>query len=207
MSLKQSRPEGQNKFTASRHGCRSELSAHCAPDSSTSAALPPLPLKKQERSAQQLQTTERLKNYSTFLAPRSSISSLPLPFYDLEDPVHFSRGIREDLASDDLWIFEMPYMPSMLEANSHDTICNKHLEYYSLAVIENVLRRADFKALRATFNSINGGSIRVYPTHATNFKFKNPAYVEQLRKLRQQEFDSSLIQMNSRITISCWRAD
>jgi SAM-dependent methyltransferase len=113
-------------------------------------------------------------------------------FYDLEDPVHFTRGIRDVLAPDGLWIFEMSYMPSMLEANSYDTICHEHLEYYSLAVIENILRRTDLKAVRATFNSINGGSIRVYATHAANFKFKNPAYAEELRKLRQQEFDLEL---------------
>ena len=113
-------------------------------------------------------------------------------FYDLEDPVHFTRGIRDILAPDGLWIFEMSYMPSMLEANSYDTICVEHLEYYSLAVIENILHRADMKAFRATFNSINGGSIRVYATHAANFKFKNPTYAEDLRKLRQQEFDLEL---------------
>ena len=113
-------------------------------------------------------------------------------FYDLEDPVHFTRGIRDVLAPDGLWIFEMSYMPSMLEANSYDTICHEHLEYYSLAVLENILRRADLKAVRATFNSINGGSIRVYATHGANFKFKNPAYAEELRKLRQQEFDLEL---------------
>jgi endonuclease/exonuclease/phosphatase (EEP) superfamily protein YafD len=80
-------------------------------------------------------------------------------------------------------------MPSMLEANSYDTICHEHLEYYSLAVIENFLRRADFHAFRATFNLLDGGSIRVYPTHASNFKFKTPAYAEELHKLRQQKFD------------------
>jgi hypothetical protein len=67
----------------------------------------------------------------------------------------------------------MSDMPSMLEANSYDTICHEHLEYYSLAIIENVLRRADLKAFRATFNLVNGGSIRVYPIHVANFKFKN----------------------------------
>ena len=113
-------------------------------------------------------------------------------FYDLEDPVHFTRGIRDVLAPDGLWIFEMSYMPSMLEANSYDTICLEHLEYYSLAVIENILHRADMKAFRATFNSINGGSIRVYATHEANFKFKNPTYAEDLRKLRQHEFDLEL---------------
>ena len=85
--------------------------------------------------------------------------------YDLEDSVHFTRGIRGVLAPNGLGIFEMSYMPSMLEANSYDTICFEHLEYYSLAVIENILHRADMKAFRATFNSINGGSVRVYATH------------------------------------------
>jgi SAM-dependent methyltransferase len=125
-------------------------------------------------------------------AKRFDIITSIAMFYDLEDPVHFVRGIREVLAPDGVWIFEMSYMPSMLEANSYDTICHEHLEYYSLAVIENVLRRADLKAFRATFNSINGGSIRVYAAHDANFKFKNPAYAEELRKLRQQEFDLEL---------------
>ena len=113
-------------------------------------------------------------------------------YYDLEDPVLFTRGIRDVLAPDGLWIFEMSYMPSMLEATSYDTICAEHLEYYSLAVIENILHRAGLRAFRATLNSINGGSVRVYATHAANFKFKNSTYAEELRRLRQQEFDLEL---------------
>ena len=44
-------------------------------------------------------------------------------FYDLEDPVGFAKGIKQILAPDGLWIFEMSYMPSMLAMNSYDTIC------------------------------------------------------------------------------------
>jgi hypothetical protein len=84
---------------------------------------------------------------------------------------------------------EISYMPLVLEANSYHTICHEHLEYYSLTVVENVLRRADLKAFRATFNLINGGSIRVYPTHAAISSSKTRAYAEELRKLRQQEFE------------------
>jgi hypothetical protein len=113
-------------------------------------------------------------------------------FYDLEDPVGFARGIRDLLSPDGLWVFEMSYAPAMLETNSYDTICHEHLEYYSFSVIENILKRADLKVFRAEFNKINGGSIRVYATHAANYKFKDAKHAEQLHHLRRQEFDLEL---------------
>lgn len=113
-------------------------------------------------------------------------------FYDLEDPVSFTKNIKSVLASDGLWIFEMSYMPSMLKMNSYDTICHEHLEYYSLAVLEKILRRADMKMINTTFNDINGGSIRCYATHADNFSFKKDEYLQRLNDIRQQEFDMEL---------------
>jgi 2-polyprenyl-3-methyl-5-hydroxy-6-metoxy-1,4-benzoquinol methylase len=113
-------------------------------------------------------------------------------FYDLEDPVHFTRSIAEILAPKGLWIFEMSYMPSMLKMNSYDTICHEHLEYYSLAVLEKILRRAGMQIVNAVLNNINGGSIRCFATHADNFSFKRDEYLQRLNELRQQEFDMEL---------------
>lgn len=113
-------------------------------------------------------------------------------FYDLEDPVQFCRSIGSLLAQDGLWIFEMSYMPTMLEMTSYDTICHEHLEYYSLAVIENILGRAGLKVVRAELNSINGGSLRCYATHADNARFQNKAWQEEVWRLRKQEFDLEL---------------
>ncbi len=112
-------------------------------------------------------------------------------FYDLEDPVRFVREIKRVLAQDGLWVFEMSYMPSMLKMNSYDTICHEHLEYYSLAVVENILKRADMRMVRAELNDINGGSIRCFATHIENFKFKTQEFSNTLRRLRQEEFDSA----------------
>ena len=50
--------------------------------------------------------------------------------------------------------------------NSYDTICHEHLEYYSLAVIEYILREAGLKLVNVSLNTINGGTIRCYATHA-----------------------------------------
>ncbi len=113
-------------------------------------------------------------------------------FYDLEDPVSFCQEIKRVLANDGVWIFEMSYMPSMLKMNSYDTICHEHLEYYSLAVLEYVLKKADLKIVDAILNDINGGSIRCYATHIDNFVYKNKQAWQRIKLLRQEEFDREL---------------
>ncbi|MCT7948842.1 class I SAM-dependent methyltransferase [Ancylothrix sp. C2] len=113
-------------------------------------------------------------------------------FYDLEDPVNFCKEIKRVLAEDGIWIFEMSYMPSMLKMNSYDTICHEHLEYYSLAVLEYLLKKADLKIVDAVENDINGGSIRCYATHVDNFAFKNKEAIQRIKQLRQEEFDMEL---------------
>ena len=60
----------------------------------------------------------------------------------------------------------MSYMPTMLRMTSYDTICHEHLEYYSLAVLEHIMEAAGLRLVNVSLNSINGGSIRCYATHA-----------------------------------------
>jgi C-methyltransferase C-terminal domain/Putative zinc binding domain/Methyltransferase domain len=113
-------------------------------------------------------------------------------FYDLEDPVNFTTGIKKVLAPNGVWIFEMSYMPLMLKLNSYDTICHEHLEYYSLAVIEFILKKAGMKVFNCTLNDINGGSIRCFATHEENFNFRKDEFQSNINKLRQEEFDLEL---------------
>lgn len=113
-------------------------------------------------------------------------------FYDLEDPVGFARSIKSSLADDGIWIFEMSYMPRMLELNSYDTICHEHLEYYSLAVLEKILKRAGLRIFEISFNDINGGSIRCYATHAENGQHTNAENERFMNEIRQREFDLAL---------------
>lgn len=123
--------------------------------------------------------------------PFDIITSIAM-FYDLESPVDFVRHIKKSLSPEGLWIFEMSYMPSMLRMNSYDTICHEHLEYYSLAVIEYILKRADMKMVKVGLNEVNGGSIRCYATHIDNFKFNNHEFMQTLQDLRKDELDLEL---------------
>jgi hypothetical protein len=113
-------------------------------------------------------------------------------FYDLEDPVAFCRTIKTALSPDGVWIFEMSYMPTMLDLNSYDTICHEHLEYYSLTVVEKILERAGLKIFDIAFNNINGGSIRCLATHAENSAYDDPARKVIVDDVRQQETDRQL---------------
>ncbi len=113
-------------------------------------------------------------------------------FYDLESPIEFVRAIKKVLAAEGIWVFEMSYMPTMLRMNSYDTICHEHLEYYSLAIIEYIMKMAGMRIMNAELNNINGGSLRCYAVHAGNFTYKNDQYTQNIKKLRQDEFDMEL---------------
>lgn len=113
-------------------------------------------------------------------------------FYDLENPIEFTKGIKSILSPDGIWIFEMSYMPTMLKMTSYDTICHEHLEYYSLAVIEYILKQAGMKVFNVSLNPINGGSIRCYATHADNFAYKKEEFIQNIQALHQEEFDLEL---------------
>ena len=113
-------------------------------------------------------------------------------FYDLEDPVAFAKGIKNILAPEGIWIFEMSYMPMMLKMTSYDTICHEHLEFYSLAVIEYILKQSGMKVFNVAINDINGGSLRCYATHSTNFKYKDEHYLQNIKAMHQEEFDLEL---------------
>lgn len=79
-------------------------------------------------------------------------------FYDLEDPVKFASDIEQVLADDGIWHFEQSYLPSMLRTHSYDTICQEHLEYYSLISVNRILEKCNLKIIDIEMNDINGGS-------------------------------------------------
>ncbi|MBI3610810.1 MAG: methyltransferase domain-containing protein [Nitrospirae bacterium] len=117
--------------------------------------------------------------------PAKIVTSIAM-FYDLESPVEFARQIGSILDAKGIWHFEQSYMPSMLRLNSYDTICHEHLEYYSLTVIQKIVRAAGLKVVDVVMNSINGGSFAVTATKEGNRNIRpNDAVIDWL--LEQEE--------------------
>jgi SAM-dependent methyltransferase len=175
-------------------GCNDGTLLGCYPESYTLFGVDPSDVAQEYRGrATIVQDVFPSPELERVLAGRKLdiVTSIAM-FYDLEDPVGFTREIKKILAPDGLWIFEMSYMPSMLKLNSYDTICHEHLEYYSLAVIDYILAKAGMKLVNVELNSINGGSIRCFATHAESLAYRDREAQQQIRQLRQEEFDLEL---------------
>lgn len=119
------------------------------------------------------------------------ISSVAM-FYDLEDPLAFAQEVKRFLSPGGIWVVEVSYMPQMLKQGSYDSICHEHLEYYSLSTLENLFARAGLKVVRASFNDMNGGSIRCLITHQGCFSYRSDEDLMRLREIRVSEFDMEL---------------
>jgi hypothetical protein len=102
---------------------------------------------------------------SVFPQKKAKIITSIAMFYDLENPMEFVENIRQILHNDGVWVLEQSYLPTMLEMNAFDTICHEHLEYYAFHQIDWMLRRNNLKVIDIEFNSINGGSFKLYVTH------------------------------------------
>lgn len=104
-------------------------------------------------------------------------------FYDLEKPLKFIKDIYKTLSDDGVWIFEQSYLPSMIDTLSFDTICQEHLEYYTLNQINWMLIKCDLKIIDVSFNNTNGGSLIVYASKKnSNLKVNDNKIKKVLKK-------------------------
>jgi cyclopropane fatty-acyl-phospholipid synthase-like methyltransferase len=109
-------------------------------------------------------------------------------FYDLERPNDFVADIAQVLDPEGLWVLEQSYLPSMLEANSFDTICHEHLEYYCLGQIEWMARQNGLRVFDVSLNDANGGSFRLAVCHREAAFQDNLAALAPLREAEARQF-------------------
>jgi hypothetical protein len=113
-----------------------------------------------------------------FPSEKATIVTSIAMFYDLEDPVKFASDIESVLADNGIWHFEQSYLPSMLRTNSYDTICQEHLEYYSLISVQYILEKANLKIIDIELNDINGGSFAVTAAKKESALIQNKAIID-----------------------------
>jgi len=151
-------------------------------------------LKNKILTSKEVGLQEKL-GYGCFWMPHLKfdiISSIAC-FYDLEDPNKFCESIYNLLNDNGIWIFEVAYLPDILNKLCYDTMCNEHLEHYHLSSVEYLLNKTGLKLFKADRNSINGGSIRAYVCKKEDFNnFDNDVWGDNLQKLRFYEFDLAL---------------
>jgi len=70
------------------------------------------------------------------------------------------RGVKELLAEDGIWIFEVGYLLSVLKDSLFDTIYHEHLDFHSVEPIRRFCHEQGLQLLSASAVSIQGGSLR-----------------------------------------------
>ena len=108
------------------------------------------------------------ENYFTVASAQAKVVTSISIFYDLENPLEFTKAIANVLSLDGVWVFEQSYLPAMMRQNSYDTICHEHLEYYSLAAIQYIVQQVGMTIIDASQNEVNGGSIRLAAVHESS---------------------------------------
>lgn len=94
-------------------------------------------------------------------------------FYDLPEPLRFIKDIKSCLHPDGVWVVQFQDLISMLKTNAFDNICHEHLEYYTIGNIRYMLQMFNLEIFDIEYNSINGGSLRLYITHKGNRQLTN----------------------------------
>ncbi len=107
--------------------------------------------------------------------------------YDFNDPVSFLKKVQDSLAKEGVLVLEQGYRPAMLKKNSYDAICHEHATYYGLSSIKWLADKVCLKIVSCSFNTINGGSLRVMLAHKDSSFREVKAEVETIIKVEKQD--------------------
>lgn len=108
-----------------------------------------------------------------------AISSIAM-FYDLDDPNTFVSDIKSILAPGGIWCVQLSYLGTTIETLNFYDVCHEHLLYYSFRTLAFLMERHGLKIVDVSENDVNGGSVRLFVTHADDVRAVTPA-VEQLQ--------------------------
>ena len=84
------------------------------------------------------------------------------------------------------WYFYLEFQDllSIIKGNLFDTICHEHHGYYSLEVINKMLKLNNLSLIEAAPNNINGGSLSLIISHK---KSKYKVNSKNINKILKEE--------------------
>jgi SAM-dependent methyltransferase len=112
-----------------------------------------------ERAFFTLETARKLKDR---LTARPVLIVANNVFNHANDPIDFASGIRELLAENGTFVFELPYWLCSIEQEKFDQIYHEHVSYFTVTYAVNLFRRIGMHVTRVQLVDYHGGSIRVY---------------------------------------------
>ena len=111
--------------------------------------------------------TNNISNLKNFLGKTDVIlaSNCICHIPDLDNLI---KGIDLLLNKDGTFIFEEPYLGSMIEKTSYDQIYDEHIYMFSVSSIQKIFKRYDFELIDVIPQVTHGGSMRYIVKRAGN---------------------------------------
>lgn len=100
--------------------------------------------------------------YSRVTESKAKIIFSAAMFYHLSDPVEFCRDVADILSNEGVFIIQMAYLPDMINNTMYDNIVHEHIGYYCASNMKWLLEKAGLEIFDLEFNSVYGGSFRVF---------------------------------------------
>ena len=100
---------------------------------------------------------EILKEYG-----KAKVMACNNAFAHIDDIDKIVRGIKMLLADDGVYVFEVQYLPDLINQKQFDMIYHEHLLYYTLKPAIELFKRFDMEVFDVEKVSTHGGSIRVF---------------------------------------------
>jgi len=97
-------------------------------------------------------------------------------------------SIYKTLSDEGVFVFEDPYMGSVLKMNSYDQFYDEHVHVFSLIAISKLLKESNLKVFDVDLLSTHGGSTRFYASKF-NSKYK---LSKKVKKLKSREIKQGL---------------
>ena len=112
-----------------------------------------------------------------------AITSIAM-YYDLDDPLKFTKDIFDCLNDKGIWILQVSYTPLMINLNAFDNVIHEHIEYYTLTSIKKILEKCNFEIVDAQLNDVNAGSLRVIAKKRGNLLKNTASFIVEMGKIR-----------------------
>ncbi len=90
-------------------------------------------------------------------------------------------AISVALSDNGVFVFEDPYIGSVIKMNSYDQFYDEHVHLFSLLAISNLVKKSNLKIFDVELLNTHGGSLRYYVTK-NSAKYKETHKVKNLKK-------------------------
>ena len=101
-------------------------------------------------------------------------------------------AVYKSLSNDGVFVFEDPYLGSVIQMNSYDQFYDEHVHVFSLIAISNLLKKSKLKVFDVELLNTHGGSIRVYVSNNQNIK--ETLEVKKILKKEKKLFSTSSLE-------------